>query len=458
MPFENLTGDPEREYLADGLTEETAASLGQIIDSTQATVIGRISTKGYKGTGKSAAQIGLELSAAYLVVGSIRADNQRLHVTSNLVRVGDQVQVWSHSYDREPVSMLAMQQELGAAVAQEVRLRLSPDRLDALARRQTQNAEAYDFYLKGRYLWNQLTPPTTKRAMEAYGRATALDPNYALAWSGIADALTTGPIMGDADPRAVRGPARDAAERALKAGNMLAEAQTSAAVQKFFLEWDWRGAEAGFRRAIQIDGSYAMAHRMLGVVLSHSGRHDEARVAIGRARVLEPSYAMNHALAAMVEFHAGDMEAAVINAQRAFAYEGDFWIANYHLGQAYEQQGQNDLAMTALEKSGRLSMHGNSKPLSVRAYILGKIGRAREARGVLGGFEERAATHYVPPYGRAIVYAGLGDRNAAFEWLEKAFEAHDVHLVFLPVDPKWNPFRQDPRFVDLLRRCAFLES
>ena len=155
---------------------------------------------------------------------------------------------------------------------------------------------------------------------------------------------------------------------------MIVEAQTSAAVQKFFLEWDWRGAEAGFRRAIQIDGSYAMAHRMLGVVLSHSRRHDEARVAMGRAKVLEPAYAMNHALSAMVEFHAGDMQAAVVNARRASVYEADFWIANYHLGQAYKRQGQNDLAMSALEKSGRLSMHGNSKPLSVRAYILGKIG------------------------------------------------------------------------------------
>lgn len=455
MPFENLTGDPEREYLADGLTEETAASLGQIIDSGQATVIGRVSTRTYKGTQKSAEQIGRELSATYLVVGSIRADRDRLHITSNLVRVADQVQVWSYSYDRQPVSILAMQQELGSAVAREVHLQLSPHRIDALAQRQTQNADAYDFYLKGRYLWNQLTPPTTKLALESYARATALDPNYALAWSGIADALTTGPIMGDADPRAVRGPARHAAQRALAAGETIAEAQTSAAVEKFFLEWDWGAAEAGLRRAIQIDGSYAMAHRMLGVVLSHSGRHDEARAAMERAKVLEPAYAMNHALSAMVEFHSGDIAAAVMSAQQAFAYEPDFWIANYHLGQAYEQQGRHDLAIAAFAASARGSRHGNSKPLSVSAYVLAKMGRANGARAVLTAFDERAATRYVPPYARAIVYAGLGDRDAAFEWLEKALEVRDVHLIFLPVDPKWNALRQDPRFTELLRRCAF---
>jgi tetratricopeptide (TPR) repeat protein len=349
-----------------------------------------------------------------------------------------------------------MQQELGAAVAQQIRLRLSPERLDSLAHRQTRNADAYDLYLRGRHFWNQLTPRTTQLAMADYRRATSLDPNYALAWSGIADAYTIGPISADVRPSAVRAQAQDAAERALRTGAMLAEAQTSAAAQQFFLEWRWGAAETGLRRAIQIDPSYALAHRVLGVVLSHSNRPDEARNELRRARELEPEYAMHYALSAMAELHAGDFDAAVRYARRALAIDPEFWIAHYHLAQAYEQLGQTELALEELDTTGRLSQHGNSKAMSVRGYILAKAGRRSEAAAILSAFEELSANgRYVPPYARALVYAGLGDREATFAWLDKAFAEGDVHLLFLPVDPKWKPFRDDPRFQDLLRRCDF---
>ncbi len=192
LPFENLSTDAEKEYLSDGLTEETITSLGQI-DPDHLSVIGRTSVMAYKRTAKTLAEIGRELGAAYLVESSIRAEGGRLRITSKLIRAGDQVQMWSSSYDSEPVSMLALQCELGAALAEQIRLQLSPQRLNALGRRQTRNAEAYDLYLRGRYFWHQNKPPTTKRAIECYARATELDRAYALAWSGIADALRRKP-------------------------------------------------------------------------------------------------------------------------------------------------------------------------------------------------------------------------------------------------------------------------
>jgi TolB-like protein/DNA-binding winged helix-turn-helix (wHTH) protein/tetratricopeptide (TPR) repeat protein len=454
LTFENLSGDPEREYFAQGLTDETAASLGHIISSDRVGVLGRMSTRPYKGSGRSAGDIGRELRVEYLVTGAVQADANRLRVSSSLVRVRDQVQLWSQAYTSEPSSLLAMQQGLATAVAQQVRLRVSPERLTGLAHRQTQNADAYDFYLRGRFFWNQLTPPTTKRALEAYARATALDGDYALAWSGIADAFTTGPITADARPSAVRAQAYQAAERAVRAGPMIAEVQTSTASQQFFLKWDWVQSEAGFRRAIQMDPSYAMAHRLLGVVLSHCRRDEEARASMRRARELEPGYVMNHALSAMVELHAGNLDEAVAHAQRALTIDPEFWVAHYHLAQAYEQQGRDDLALAALIAAGRFS-NNNSKALSVRGYVLGKLGRRPEAQRILDTFAELATTRYVPPYARALIYAGLGDREAMFEWLDKAVAEQDVHLIFLPVDPKWNRFRADPRFQDVLGRCAF---
>src|SRR6185312_14285893 len=199
LPFDNLGTDPDREYLADGLTEEVIASLGQI-DPNHLSVIGRTTVMAYKRTRKSLAEIGCELDATYLVESSIRCEGGRVRVTSRLIRVTDQVQLWSTFFDSEPGSILEFQRQISAAVGERVRLQLSPERLSAIARRQTRDAEAYDLYLRGRYFWNQLSPNTTRRASEFFARATELDPQYALAWSGLADAYTASPINGDAPP------------------------------------------------------------------------------------------------------------------------------------------------------------------------------------------------------------------------------------------------------------------
>jgi len=446
LPFENLSGDPEREYLADGLAEDTTASLGQV-DPERLSVVGRTSTMRYKRTTKSLAEIGQELGADYLVESSIRAESGRWRITAKLIRARDQVQVWSESYNREPASMLGLQQELSTAIAEQIRLRLSPERLSALARRHPRNADAYDFYLKGRYFWNQLTPATNKRAVDYYERAIALDPSYALAWSGIADALYASPINSDEPPRNVLVRARDAATRAVQAGPDLAEAQTSQGNVNFMLDWDWTAAEAAFRRAIAFDPGYALAHRNLGHVLSQTGRHREARAALQRAREVDPFYAMNHAISSQVAFQAQDYPAALDHAHQTIIVDPDFWIGYMQLAQVYEQIGKDDLAFAALATAARLSP-GNSKPISFRGYVLAKLGRIDEARRVLRTLEEAAVSRerYVPPYMMALVHAGLGEREAVFQWLNRAYDAHDVHLIFLPVDPKWAPYRADPRF------------
>jgi TolB-like protein len=453
LPFENLSADPEREYLADGLTDETSASLGQI-DPEHLSVIGRTSVMAYKRTTKPLAEIGRELNATYLIESSLRAESGRFRITCKLIRARDQLQIWSASYDSEPNNMLNFQRELSGAIAEQIRLRLSPERLNALARRQTRNAEAHDMYLRGRHFWNQLTPATTKRATEYYARATALDPDYALAWSGLADAFAASPINGDAPPLAVWPRAREAAERAVSAEPDLAEAQTSMGFVKFWLDWDWAAAEDAYRKAIALDPSYALAHRMLGILLAQVGRHEEARPAIRRARELDPLVAVQHALSAQVAFVARDYAAAVQFARQAIVVDPEFWIGLFQLGQALVPLGESEQAMDALNNAGRFS-GGNSKVISLRGYVFAKLGRTTEALEVLQTLEAIARDRYVPPYAMAQVYLGLGQQEQALDWLDRAFEVHDVHLILLPADPKWDPVRGDARFVTLLKRCGF---
>ena len=248
LPFDNLNGDAETDYLASGLTEDTIVSLGRI-DPERVSVIGRTSMIVYRNTTKSLAEIGRELGTDYLVESSLRAESSHLRITARLIRVRDQLQIWSDSFDRNTSSILGLQQEISSAIADQVRTRLSPDRQRALARRHTQNAEAYDLFLRGRHFLDQRTPEAMQRAIESFQRATVADPTYSLAWANLAMAYGWSPMVGDVDPRRVSPRAREAAVRAVAANPDLAEAQHALGHLNWALEWDWPAAEAAFRRA-----------------------------------------------------------------------------------------------------------------------------------------------------------------------------------------------------------------
>ena len=453
LPFDNLSGDPETEYLASGLTEDTIVSLGRI-DPERVSVIGRTSMTAYKGTMKSLAEIGRELGTDYLVESSLRAESSQVRITARLIRVRDQVQIWSDSFDSNTSSILGLQQEISSAIAEQVRTRLSPDRQQALARRHTQNADAYDSLLRGRYFLNQRTPESMQGAIEAFERATVADPTYSLAWANLAMAYGTSPINSDVDPRRVFPHARQAALRAVAANPDVAEAQHALGHVKWAFDWDWSAAEAAFRRAIELDPSYSLVHLILAHLLSQTARHPEAEPFMRRARELDPLNPLSYALSSQVAFQARDYTGALQHANRSIALDQEFWIGHHMRGQALAELGDHDLALNALATAARLSGQ-NSKAISLTGYVLGRSGRTAEARDLLGVLELASRQRYIPPYALALVHAGLGDADAAFEWLDRAYAARDVHLMFLTVDVKWDRYRSDPRFGELLARCGF---
>lgn len=453
LPFDNFGLGADREYLSDGLAEETIALLGQM-DPEHLRIIGRTSAAKYKGARKSLAEIGAELSCDYLVEGSIQSEGEQLRITSRLIRVRDELQVWSGSYDRHPTSLIGLQRELSKAIAEQIRLRLSPERLDAMAQRHSGNPDAYDLYLRGRYFWKLLTPATNQRSIEYYERAIALDPNYALAWAGIAAVLVAAPINSDMPPLQVLPRAREAVARAVQAGSDLVEVQNAVGTLHFLLDWNWPASQAAFRKSNALDPSDALSY-MLGHVLSQMGQQQEAVSCMRRACELDPLNAMKHAMASQVAFQGRDFSQAVEHAKQAVLVDPGFWIGHIQLGQAYELLDQFDQASEAFLNAARFSGN-NSKAISFRGHLLAKCGHAEEARALLGTLETMSRDRYVPPYALALVNAGLGDRDAALSWLDRAADARDVHLIFLPVDPKWDQYRDDSRFRELLAKCDFM--
>ena len=247
---------------------------------------------------------------------------------------------------------------------------------------------------------------------------------------------------------------RDAAESAIRANPSLSEAQHVSGQVQWFFDWNFSAAETAFRKAVALDPSNAWAHTMLSHAVSQMGRHEEARLLMERAFLLEPLSPLHQAMWSQVSFQARDYEHAAERARRAIVIDPEFWVSYMMLGQASEQLGETDIALDALTTAMRLS-GGNSKPVGLKGYVLAKIGQIRPARDMLTMLDELSRTRYVPPYAPALIYAGLKEDQKVFDALEHAYASRDVHLVFLPVDPKWDRFRVQPRFQALLQQCRF---
>lgn len=399
LPFTNLQGNADQDYVADGLTEETIAGLGRS-DPERLSVIGRTTSIRLRGTTKILEEIGRELGADYLVEGTLRTSGGRYRITSRLIQARDQIQIWTETYEREVGDLVTMQAELGGAIARQIGLRLSPPRL-APTSRQTKSPEAYDLYLRGRHFYSQMTQTTSLRALECFRDATAVDPAYALAWAGIAHTHLS--LLWNSDKKAseVANHARESARQAVNHGASVAEAHTALGTVHFLLDWDWTAAERHLRRAVALDPSSSQSHWMLGHVLSLQGRHDEAKGEAGRARELDPLDALSHTMSAQIAFSARDLDEAVRHAREALRAEPDDWVAHWQLGQAYEQLNRVDEGLDEFAEASRLS-RGNSKPVSLSAYTLATRGRARGARNPEPPRALRPATL------RAAVRAGAG--------------------------------------------------
>jgi tetratricopeptide (TPR) repeat protein len=326
-----------------------------------------------------------------------------------------------------------------------------------ITRRDTSDDEAFDLYSRARFFVNQRTPTATGRAVELLMRATERDPGYALAWTALAEAYAASPINGDAYPADAAERAREATARAVQANPDLAEVQTAVATVNFWFTWDWRAAEIAARRAVDLGPNYPRGHLMLAVVLSHTGQFDEAAAEMQRAVEIDPLDPINHAIASEVAFRARKPPVALEHATRAVAVGPEFWIGYMTRAQAYQQSGNIEAALDDVNEAARFS-NNNSKTLSLQGYIMAATTRQREARDTLAALESASQNRYVPPYAMALIHAGLGERDAAFEWLERAYAVRDVHLVFLTIDPKWDVLRSDPRFDAMVARCGFLAA
>ena len=442
LPFENLTGDANMEYFSDGLTEETIATLGRVSPAEMG-VIARTSSMAYKRTTKSVRQIGGELRVDYVVESSVRADADRLRVTVQLIRVDDQTHLWAETYERTANRLLSIQDELGRAIAEKVRIHL-PLAGAVVSRRHTVSADAYDLYLRGRFYWNQRTRAALERSIGYFEQALELDPNYALAHSGVADCYAMLPITSDAATRECLPRASGAARSAVAADATCAEAHASVAACKFWMEWDWESAEAEARQAIALQPNYALAHLLCAHILSNSERHEEAEEEIRAAAELDPASTHMRAIYAQLLFQARRYEAAMAQARKALVLNPDAWIANIVTGKLHIQYGRFDEAQHSLQRAFDLS-GGNTEALGLRGYAHAKAGTSDQARDVLTTLADMAKHRYVPPYNIALVYAGLGEVDSVVRELRKAYEERDVRLVFLPVDPKWDEFRADAR-------------
>jgi len=408
----------------------------------------------YKGTNKSLPEIARELNVDAVVEGTVQRSGDRVHVSAQLIRAASDSHLWAAEYDRDLRDALDLQSEVARAIADEVRIKITPAEQKLLITKRAVTREAIDTYLQGRYFLNQSTEQDLRKAVAYFEAAIKADPNYAQAYAGLADAYnrlgTT--MIGELPPLEARRTAESAARKALEIDNEVAEAHAALAYVNHF-NWNWAVAEEEFKRSLELNPNYANAHRQYAVYLVARGRVDEALAEIDRAQEIDPLSLFISSSRGFILQNARRYEDAIDQLRRVIALEPDQYQANWFLGITYVANRQFDEAIAASEKA--VAVSGRSPAaLGPLGMAYGFAGRKREANKILNELLQLQKQRYLTPMALVYVYIGLGNKDQAFAWLEKAYQERSNHLSFSKVSPTFDSLRSDPRFADLLRRIG----
>jgi serine/threonine-protein kinase len=452
LPFQNRSSDADTEYLSDGLAESLIYRLSQLPNLK---VSPTSSVFRYKGKETDVQTISKELGVQALMTGRITQRGDNLTISVELVDVRNNKLLWGEQYDRKLSDLLATQREIATEITNKLQLKLSGADEAKVTKKYTANSEAFQLYLKGRFYWNKRDMGNLRKAIEQFKAAAEKDPNYALAFVGLADCYVLLPVYSSTPGNEALSQAKAYAERALQIDDSLGEAYTSLGYVHRYL-WNWAEAEKGLKRGIEMNPNYATAHKFYGNYLCNLGRFDEGLEEYKRAQELEPLSLIISVNLAEVYLQKGNLDAAAEQCRRAIDLDPNWYYVRLQLGLVYLKQGRIAEALAEAEKSVALSKR-ESVPVGVLGYLYAQTGKRGEAAALIEELKERYAKQQANGYDLARVYLGLGDKEEAFVWLEKDFQAHTVTLPSYLYLPPLDSLRDDPRYKDLARRIGLPE-
>jgi eukaryotic-like serine/threonine-protein kinase len=449
LPFTNQSGDENADYLSDGIPETIIYSLSQLPNLK---VTARNSAFRYKGKDTDAQTVGRELGVQAVLTGRLTQRGDNLVVSAEVVDAQTNRLLWGGQYSRKLSDVLAVQEEIAKEISDKLRLRLTGEQQKQLTAGTTGNPEAYQLYLKGRYFWNKRTGDDINKSIEYFNQAIEKDPNYALAYAGLADSYVILNAYTPTPGKEAYPKARVAATKALEINDKLAEAYAARAYIKEFFDWDFGNAERDFKRSIELNPNYPTARQWYGEFLTAMGRHAEAIAEMKKAQELDPlSLIINKELGTAFSF-AGQDDQAIEQLRKTLDMDSSFAPAYRDLGLVYTQKGMYGEAIAAFQKAISLEKD-NTFSLMGLGYTYGVSGKREDAQRILDQLIETSKRFYVPPTYIAAVYVGLGDKDQAFQWLEKAYTERD-DLLYLKVAPPWRSLGSDARFASLVRRVG----
>jgi len=451
LPLANLSRDPDNEYFAEGIQDEIITRLAQISDLK---VISCSSTQRYKGSGQNLRQVATELGVTNVLEGSIQKSNNAVHVNVQLVNALTDSHLWADVYDRKLIDVFAVESEIAKTIAESLQAKLSGSEKAAISKKPTENTEAHQLYLKGRFFWNKRTGNDLKKSIDYFEQAIAADPNYALAYAGVADAYVLLPGYSGGNPRDCYPKAIASAKKALELDDTLAEARTSLALAIWYYDFDFSQANREFQRAIELNPNYAIAHQQYGNnTLSAIGRFSDAIAEGKRAVELDPLSLVINADLGVDYYYARRYDEAIAQLRKLLEMDSGYYFAYVTLGEALELKGARDSAIAEYQKAQAL----NDDPLvlALLAHAYGLSGNKMEAEKVLDQLKALSKARYVSAYSFALAYLGLGNKEEALRWLEQSYQDRaGSDIGYIRVDPLLDPLRGDPRFEALAEKIV----